>query len=275
MFKNAASLALLGLVAALNPSARAEEYPESVSRPPISDEDPRPEVTPTRCNSRDEGYSICGDYDRDLIDSFSFVNQGANRIVTRPTIPGDMSPQRWFDFNYHSHARQELYFSISDMPTETVSSFLESYFMIFPRIVLPSIRAEEGRYTVTLPNKETLIFDAKSKEMTGGVMAEMGEMKEGVYPRIQYRGTGVLIRVNRRGEDPRVGTKALITSGSQSCTVPSAALWTQDHIRFRFPTDEAFDAFLRSRCPFGLPGAYRLSKVMDRAQELKGLAGLD
>lgn len=268
------AFAALALCCAVSLAA-AEEFPESVSRPPITDVDPRPEVTPTRCQSRPADYDVCSDHDRDLIDSFNFSNQGANRIVTTPTVPGDMSPQRWFDFNYHSHARQEIYFSISDMPTERVSSFLESYFMIFPRRVLPSIKAEDGRFILTLPNQEQMIFDAKSKVMVGGVFAETGELKEGIFPRLDYRGTGVLIRVNRRGEDPRVGTTAKITKGALSCSVPSSSLWTQDSVSFRFPSDEAFDAFLRSRCAFGLPGAYRLSKVLDSALELKSRAGLD
>lgn len=267
---------VLACALGLGGPAAAEDYPESVGGPPACDEDPKPGMEASCCESRAEGYTVCRDCSQTLIDSFYFSNQGVNRVVTEPYDPLKMSPQRWFQFYFHSHAREGLYFSISDLPTGTVSSFLESYFMIFPRRVLPSIRQEAGRTVVTLPNAEQVQFDAASNEIVGGAFAETGKLEAGIYPRLEYRGRGVLLRVDRRGADPRLGTTATITRGSSSCRIPAAELWSQESpVRFRFPTDAAFDAFLQSRCSFGLPAAPKVSRIKTMLREFKTWASLD
>ncbi|TPW18144.1 MAG: hypothetical protein FD126_3505 [Elusimicrobia bacterium] len=238
------------------PSPLVSGFPEAFGGAPVIDRDPRPDVSSRCCEPRPWDYMACRDCDRDLIDGFYFANHGVNRIVTRPFDPYEMSPQRWFQVDYHSHARQEIYLWIADMPTGRVPDFLESFFMAFPRKVLPSIRAADGKFTLTLANEETVVFDEASKEIIGGVFTEDGPQELGVFARLTYSGTGLILRADKRGGDPRLGTQTVIRSGSASCTLPSSALWAMvdDHVDFRFPTDEPFDALLRARCGFGIPG---------------------
>lgn len=229
------------------------EYPESVSRPPRTDANPRNDVTSRACRSRDEGYSVCTEGDDTEISLFNFSNEGGNAVVPGRYDPSQGFPQRWFEFNFPGQARQDAYFAVSDMASGKLSQTQESYFMVFPRKVLPSIRARGASYVVTLPTGETVLFDAATKEVKGGALSEDGAIALGVSPRLSYHGTGVLIRVNRAGEDPRIKTAATITKGATSCKVPSSQLWQQGgYVHFNFPTDEGFDAFLRAHCRFGL-----------------------
>jgi hypothetical protein len=122
---------------------------------------------------------------------------------------------------------------------------------------------------VTLPTSEVVEFDAKTYEVLGGVLSEgpvdLNPNKAArKFPAVNYVGKGVVVRVNARGNDPRLGTTATITTGSPAsncrkgtrctqCQVPSKELWEQDGaVRFKFPTDEEFDRYLISRCGFGV-----------------------
>lgn len=237
------------------PAPLVSGFPESVCRPPAVDEDPRPKVSSRCCEPRPWDYMACRDCDRELIDGFYFSNTGVNAIITRPFDPLEMSPQRWFQVDFHSHARQEIALWISDMPTGRVSDFLESVFVVLPRKVLPSIRVENGKFILTLANEEEVHFDENSKEIVGGVLTEAGPQQLGVFPLLNYTGAGVIIRADKRGGDPRLSTQAVIQAGSNTCRLPSSELWAyvDDHVDFRFPTDELFDGFLKNRCGFGLP----------------------
>jgi len=85
------------------------------------------------------------------------------------------------------------------------------------------------------------------------------------FPGIDYRGSGVVVRVNSRGVDPRIGTTATVTSGAKlsscdkgascnQCQIPSKELWDQTGaVRFKFSTDADFERLLIARCGFSLP----------------------
>lgn len=237
------------------PSPLTSGFPESASLEPVADADPQPGVVPRTCEPRPWDYMACRDSSRELVDGFHFSNTGVNRVITRPYDPLEMSPQRWFQLDYHSHARQEISLWISDMPSGRVSDFLESFFVVLPRKVLPSIKVEGGRFVLTLPTGEPVLFDEASKEIVGGVFTELGPQQPGVFARLAYTGSGVVIRADRRGADPRIGSTATIQSGSRTCKLPSSELWAlvEERVDFRFPTDAEADAFLKNRCGFGLP----------------------
>ena len=230
------------------------EYPEAVSKAPRSDVNPIDQVTSRACQSREEGYSVCRLDAGPEIDSFYFANQGGNAVVREPYDPVNVFPQRWFEFHFQEQARQDLYFTVSDIVSGRISQAAESYFMVFPRNVVPSIVVAQDRYVVTLPTGEAVLFNAKTKEITGGALAEKGSQKPGVFAKIAYTGNGVLLRADRMGEDPRVKTTATATRGSSNCAIPTRELWSGNSVvHFKFPTDEGFDRFLRARCGFGLP----------------------
>src|SRR5215467_13006236 len=147
---------------------------------------------------------------------------------------------------------------------------MSSVMHFFPRNHLPAIVNLGGRIIVTLPTGEEVEFDAKSHEVLGGVFSEAPvdlnpDKTTRKFPAIAYTGKGILVRANSRGTDPRIGTTALITTGSPAadcekgtgcdrCEVPSKELWDQKGaVRFKFSTDEEFARYLVTRCGFALP----------------------
>ena len=150
--------------------------------------------------------------------------------------------------------------TIVDVPTELLSHHMNSYFYFFPRRVLPAIQwPHDGSTTfkVVLPTTETVEFSTLSGQITGGVLKETAPIDLGPdrfkrkFAGIQYTGTGVYIRVDKRGADPRLGTTATVYQGSKTCKVASAKLFDQNEessVLFQFATDEAFNEFLKKTC---------------------------
>ena len=91
-------------------------------------------------------------------------------------------------------------------------NFLLSKFYFFPRVVVPhsELSANESQIIVTLPTNEKVYFDAKTKEIVGGVLEEgpidlSPSRFNRKFPNIKYTGSGIVLRVNARGRDPRLG----------------------------------------------------------------------
>jgi hypothetical protein len=192
---------------------------------------------------------------------FSFENDGPNRIIPRRGEYGS-GPDREFNFYFQSRARQNIYMSITDAPTEYLSHRMESYLYFFPRINLPAIQWDESqpgspRLTVTLPTGETMDFDGNTHETIGGVLEELAPIDlnpdrfSRKFVQIKYHGSGIMIRVDRRGGDPRLGTIATVTKDGKTCKIPSSRLFNQDphsEVEFLFPSDAVFNSFLIQTC---------------------------
>jgi len=140
----------------------------------------------------------------------------------------------------------------------------------FPRNYLPAIANARDRNIVTLPTGEEVEFDAATHEILSGALSESPvdlnpERTKRAFPGVEYVGKGVLVRADARGADPRIGTTALIITGTprpdcdkgaecNRCRVPSRDLWDQTGaMRFKFAADAEFDRYLTARCGFGLP----------------------
>ncbi|XGC79673.1 hypothetical protein ACES2L_10070 [Bdellovibrio bacteriovorus] len=237
-------------------NTHAVEADSPVINPPHRDKNPHG-IKPSRCSWVQEGnYEECNYLDNSGPVRFLFRNYGPNRIVSKAP-----SRSREWSFNYAGNARQDLSFSVTDMPNGTVSLTQESIFHLFPRKTLPHIRTEDNKHYVTLPTGEVVVFNAQTKEVVGGVITEDGPMTSGVRAlapaKITYKGTGVMVRANQRGADPRLGNStAKITKGSKSCQVQLKELWPDQNqdsaVHFRFATDAEFDSFLKRRCGFGI-----------------------
>src|SRR5215471_14792762 len=207
---------------------------------------------------------------------FEFSNRGGNPILpNRYDINKSLLFTRDFQFRFEDRARQDIYLELTDWAPSRdkqfrLSELMSSVIHFFPRNHLPAIDRLGGRIIVTLPTGEEVEFDAKSNEVLGGVFSEAPvdlnpDKTTRKFPRIDYTGKGVVVRVNSRGTDPRIGTIAVITTGSpvancekgagcDRCQVPSKELWEQrGAVRFRFSTDEEFSRYLLARCGFGLP----------------------
>jgi hypothetical protein len=208
---------------------------------------------------------------------FEFSNRGGNRILPpRYDIGKNLLFTRDFQFRFDDRARQDIQLFISDWAPSRdkqfrLSELMNSVLHFFPRNYLPAILGSDGRYVVTLPTGEQVEFDAKTREILGGVFSETAvdlnpDRSARKFPGVNYLGKGVVVRANARGTDPRIGSTATITTGTPAqdcdkgaacnqCQVPSKELWHQNGpVRFRFPTDQEFDRYLVSRCGFGIPG---------------------
>lgn len=207
---------------------------------------------------------------------FEFSNHGGNPILP-PRRDGARNQffTRDFQFRFDDRARQDIHLLITDwVPSQDrqfrLSELMNSLFHFFPRVTLPAIRNDGDRNIVTLPTGEQVEFDAATHEIRGGALGEApvdltADRSRRKFPRVEYRGQGVVVRSDARGVDPRIGTTAIITHHAPSpecgsggpcarCEVPSRELWEQSGAtRFKFATDDAFDDFLSSRCGFRLP----------------------
>lgn len=186
---------------------------------------------------------------------FYFQNNGPNKVILRP----GPSVYRSWEFYHPGDARQDLRFTVTDSPSGT--NYLQnSYMMVFPRKTLPHIRVEGQKQIVTLPTGETVTFDARTKEILNGVMSE-GPLSPPTHsehpPSVTYNGTGVLVRVDKRADDPRrAAAKVVISKQGRTCTVPRKDLWPDQResssFHFKYFSDQDFDRYLRQKCGFGL-----------------------
>jgi hypothetical protein len=208
---------------------------------------------------------------------FEFSNHGGNPILPpRYDIGKNLLFTRDFQFRFDDRARQDIQLFVSDWAPSRdkqfrLSELMNSVFHFFPRNYLPAIVGSAERYVVTLPTGEHVEFDAKTREIVGGVLSETAvdlnpDRVARKFPGVTYLGKGLVVRADARGTDPRIGKTATITTGMPAadcdkgaactqCQVPSKDLWHQNGAaRFKFSTDEEFNRFLLSRCGFGIPG---------------------
>ena len=209
---------------------------------------------------------------RGQIVGFELSNRGGNRILTeRYDISKNRLYTRDFQFRFDDRAKQDIHLSLTDWAHSPdkqfrLSNLMNSVLLFFPRNFVPAIAAYGDAAVVTLPTGEKVEFDAKTHEVVSGVFEEAPvALSTPRFPAVNYLGKGVTVRADSRGNDPRIATVATITTGSpdpncvkglrcNQCRVPAKDLWEQKNaVRFRFPTDEGFDRYLRARCGFGLP----------------------
>ena len=258
-----------------------EELPESVLAPPQRDSASPQLKYDTVVLTRSAELPLNAGWQYRLnrqkqIVGFEFSNRGGNAILpNRYDIDKNLLFTRDFQFRFEDRARQDIYLELTDWAPSRdkqfrLSELMSSVMHFFPRNHLPAIVNLGGRIVVTLPTGEEVEFDAKSHEVLAGVFSEAPvdlnpDKTIRKFPAIAYTGKGILVRANSRGTDPRIGTTALITTGSPApncergtscdrCAVPSKELWDQKGaVRFRFSTDEEFGRYLLVRCGFTLP----------------------
>ena len=221
------------------------------------------------------GWHYRNNRQRQLV-GFEFSNAGGNRILPhRRDISKNQLYTRDFQFRFDDRARQDVHLSVSDWVASRdkqfrLSELMNSVMLFFPRNYLPAVVTVGDRNKVTLPTGEEVEFNAHTHEVSGGVFSEAPvdlnpnkTLRQ--FPAIRYSGSGVMVRADARGSDPRLGSVATVTTGSPSsdcvqgeacnrCEVPAKEIWAQTGAaRFKFAHDEDFHSYLLSRCAFGLP----------------------
>jgi hypothetical protein len=210
---------------------------------------------------------------RGEIVGFEFSNHGGNPILPpRRDAVKNQFFTRDFQFHFDDRARQDIYVMISDwVPSRDrvfrLSEIVNSMLIFFPRKILPAIVDSGARHIVTLPTGEDVEFDGASHEIRGGALSEApvdlsADRQARRYPGVEYRGSGLVLRANARGADPRIGTVAAIMPASgcaagascNQCEIPAKDLWDQNGAaRFKFSSDADFERLLVARCGFSLP----------------------
>lgn len=223
------------------------------------------------CNSNDAGYTVCRTSEG-IPQKFSLDNKGGNSIVAK----NEYYINRTFEFESNDLARSDMTLTIVDAPDEYTSHATYSVMVFLPRSVLPSVKKSGDELIVTLPTKEKVYFNSKTKEITGGVFTEgpmvQDERKKAKPANVKYRGKGVLIRADKSGDLPigdtersdgtrlpSSSTAVISKEGYPDCKIPAKEIWYTDYnkkgnvfIKRELATDILMDQFLRKRCGFSI-----------------------
>jgi hypothetical protein len=184
---------------------------------------------------------------------FELMNIGPNSIAPEGIDPREKAERTW-TFTSKDNSRRETYLWITDDPgSGYLSDLMESIILLVPRKVKPKVEPIGDDLHVTLTTGEKVIFDAKTKSIKSGSMQE-GKIDTNKdkharkFASINYSGTGISIRVNKRAEDPRlISGNAVVTQNGKSCQVPAREFWTSDS-DFRYAEDKKLMDFLNKKC---------------------------
>lgn len=225
------------------------------------------------CRSGGQGWDQCKN-ESGKIEGFKLVNNGPNNIVKT----NEYYINREMSFEFEDHARSDLKLVVSDSPDDTTSHSTYSIMMFFPRSVMPAVKRIGDELEVTLPNKEIVRYNAKTKEVIGGVFTE-GPMKQdpknknkAVPANIKYTGDGVMIRADKSGDlpygdtetnsgakVPSSSTATVSKKGFKDCKIPAKDIWYTDYnkgsnvfIKPELASDAGLDAFIKTKCGFSL-----------------------
>lgn len=251
-----------------------QEYSESDVVVPFREVATSPLLPGSSCVTVDSGWEQCKKSGTKDIEGFKLRNSGPNNIVKT----NEYYINREMSFEFDDRARSDMKLMIVDAPDDTTSHMTWTVMLFFPRSVLPAVKKIGNELEVTLPNKEIVRYNAKTKEVIGGVFTE-GPMRsdpknknKAVPADISYTGNGVMIRADKSGDLPygdielRDGSSARSTTiatvskkGHKDCKIPSKDIWYTDEnkggntfIKPELQNDKGVDAFIKLRCGFSL-----------------------
>lgn len=201
------------------------------------------------------------------VDGYALNNYGPNAMVPAHLNDADLFPTRDFYFNFPGRNRQEMHLLLVDWPSENGPDVRISKLYFFPRLVVPFVtKISASIDQVTLPNQETVLFDALTHEIKGGAFREkpLDQKAYALHPNLfaavsyesQLHSDAVLVRVDRKGPASFLVGKAQVTkqcSGKicAKCEVPSNEIFLDGSSEFRFADDASFDQYLKTKCGFG------------------------
>ncbi len=191
---------------------------------------------------------------------FEIKMNGPNRMAGNPIDPAEKVQRDW-RFVSKNGSRRETYISITDdAGSGKLSQLMESVIVLIPRKGRPHIERVGDKNIVTLTTGEQVVYDANNNTIISGVLQEgpidlnPDRFKRKFAP-VTYSGTGISIRADKRGEEPRlITTTATVTQQGKTCQVPAADLWVNPSTAFKFNNDENLLRYLNTKCP----GKFRL-----------------
>ena len=184
---------------------------------------------------------------------FEFAMTGPNALAGRPLDPNEKVERTWA-FVSSDHSRRESYLWITDdAGSGRLSQLMESVLVFLPRKTLPQIEAAGEEVRVTLPTAEQVIYDKRTRLIKSGALSEgaidlLPDRHNRRFAPVTYHGTGIMIRADKRGEDPRlIPGNATVTQGSQRCQIKASLLWNSD-AEFRFASDDEALRVINQNC---------------------------
>jgi hypothetical protein len=235
------------------------DCPPETTGKPFDREEPRPsnfEYTTTRQGS-DPAWDMT--FRKELNEEalrptgFLVTNVGPNEIAGQPLDPEEKVMREWRFVSDDDSQRETYLWMTDDAGSGRLSQLMESVMMIIPRKMKPEIAVVGDDVHVTLPTGEKIVYDKTTKKVKAGVMKE-GPVDlnpnrfERKFAAVDYTGTGISIRVDKRGEDPRlIKGDAVVTQNGKTCRIPAGQLWTGD-AAFRYHNDNDLVNFLNRKC---------------------------
>jgi hypothetical protein len=224
-------------------------------------------------SSNINGWETITDDATKRVQGFDLSNGGPNNIIKT----NEYYINRTMTFEFQDRARSDIKLLVVDSPDEYTSHATYSIMLFFPRTVLPSINRVGDELVVTLPNKEIVRYNAKTKEVIGGVFTEGPirqdpKNKNKAFPaNVSYTGTGVMIRADKSGDlpygdteiqgksVPSTSTATISKKGFKDCKVPAKDIWYTDNtkggnvfIKPEYANDEGLDNFIKNKCGFSI-----------------------
>lgn len=182
---------------------------------------------------------------------FNFRSTGPNAIAGNPIDPKEKVERDW-RFVSEDNSKRETYLWITDdAGSGYLSQLMETIILFVPRKMQPSVEAVGDELHVTLATGEKVVYDKATKLIKRGILSEGKiDLEPNRFNRkfapITYSGTGISIRLDKRGSDPRLGGDATVTQNGKTCKVPAQELWKQED--FRYADDLALVTFLNRKC---------------------------
>lgn len=208
-------------------------------------------------DNQDVVWRFGGDKDDNLYyRGFSITNLGPNHIITEIPGPYLETPMREFYFKTDDMSRRDTYMWVTDYNgSGNMSDFMESIFVFLPRVVPMSIEDQGENFEVTISTTEKIKIFKKYKTLDSDILKEgpvdlNPNRRTRNFADIKYSGTGLIIRSNAKGADPRLGGDVEIIKGDlKPCFIEASVFWTQeDYPRFKFIHDQDAYRAIEKHC---------------------------
>lgn len=183
---------------------------------------------------------------------FELSNVGPNDIAGTPLDPQERVVREWEFVSFDSSKRETYLWVTDDAGSGRLSQLMESVILIIPRKMKPKAEIVDDDVHVTLTTGEKIVYDRNTRKVKGGVFTERAvDLNPNRFNRkfapVNYTGKGISIRINRRGEDPRLAKgHAEVTQNGITCKVAIQELWNDTD--FKFSDDSKLVEFLNRKC---------------------------
>ena len=109
-------------------------------------------------------------------------------------------------------------------------------------------QVDELAESLNVKREEVIEMEMRMSGRDIALDAPTDEDDDAKFAPIAYEGKGISIRVDKRGEDPRLlGVNATISQNGKSCKVPVTELWTSSP-DFKYSDDAKLVEFLNRKC---------------------------